>query len=125
MTHDTEKSAIALPEALVDAGALPWEPHPAFPGVAMKHLVLGRDTGGGLSCHLVRVDPGAVLPEHDHPGNTELHRVLDGSGACRSGCMDIDYVPGAMAVIPPGRRHSVAAGVRGLTLLAQFCPALK
>ncbi len=123
-THDAP-SRLALPDASIDAAQLPWEPHPAFAGVEMKHLILGRDTEGGLSCHLVRVAPGAALGEHDHPHSTELHKVLGGEGTCRCGTMDIGYAPGTMAVIPRGRRHSVAAGGQGLLLLAQFSPALR
>lgn len=117
--------AITLPDARVEACALPWEPHPSFEGVEMKHLVLGRDTEGGLSCHLVRVAPGCALEEHDHPGQTELHKVLGGKGTCRCGAQDIEYAPGAMTVIPRGRAHRVHAHDTGLLLLAQFSPALK
>jgi hypothetical protein len=60
----TAPERITLPSARLEAAALPWQPHPAFPGVHMKHLVLGADTGGALSCHLVRVaagEPGLLL----------------------------------------------------------------
>lgn len=116
---------IALPDALLTAEELPWEAHPVFPGVQMKHLVTGYDTGGALSCHLVRVAPGYALDDHDHPANTELHKVLAGGGSCRVAERDVAYSPGTMAVIPQGGVHRVDAGGDGLLLLAQFCPALK
>ena len=102
-----------------------WNAHPAFAGVELKDLVLGADTGGGFSCHLVRVAPGCALGEHDHPAQTELHQVAAGGGVCTLDGRELAYRPGEMAVIPMGRPHSVTAGEQGLTLVATFCPPLK
>ena len=31
---------------------LDWNPHPAFEGVELKHLLTAADTGGGFSFHV-------------------------------------------------------------------------
>jgi len=53
-------------------------PHSAFKGVSLKHLVRGEMTGGQISCHLVRVEPGCVLDTHTHPAQIEIHEVIYG-----------------------------------------------
>lgn len=115
---------INYPERTEEAGTIPWMSHPAFQGVFLKHLVIGKDSGNSLSCHLVRVDPGMELGEHIHEGQWELHEVIQGSGTCRLGTRDFPYAVGRMTVIPQGMSHSVRAGQRGLILLAKFFPAL-
>ena len=102
----------------------PWVPHPSFEGVHLKHLIKGADTGGQLSCHLVRVEPGKALQSHTHEGQWELHEVVEGQGTARLGETEIPYHPGRMTVIPQNAPHSVQAGDQGVVLLAKFFPAL-
>lgn len=120
-----ECACVAAPggDRLVEAQA--WNSHPTFPGVCLKDLVLGADTDGGFSCHLVRVDPGCSLDVHRHPAQTEVHQVATGRAVCRLDDRELAYGPGEMAVIPMGRPHSVVAGDEGVTLVATFCPPLK
>jgi quercetin dioxygenase-like cupin family protein len=125
-----QETALALgrlvmtPTGEIPVEDLPWHPHPAFAGVSLKHLVTGADTGGALSCHLVRVDPGMVLPHHTHDPQWELHEVADGSGTAVIDGREAAYEPGVTAVIPRGMDHEVRAGETGLRLLAKFFPAL-
>jgi quercetin dioxygenase-like cupin family protein len=107
-----------------NAETLPWRPHPAFAGVSLRHLVTGADTEGALSCHIVRLMPGAKLASHVHDGQWELHEVVSGSGTAELGEATAAYVPGVSAVIPRGTAHAVTAGEDGLCLLAKFFPAL-
>lgn len=110
--------------AMGAAADLPWNPHPAFVGVALKCLVRGADTGGSLSAHLVRLDPGAEIGLHDHAGSWELHQVVGGNGTCELSGRVMDYRPGVSAIMDRGTAHRVRAGDRGLELLAFFAPAL-
>ena len=103
---------------------IPWTAHPVFAGVALKHLVTGADTDGALSCHLVRLTPGARLASHVHDGQWELHEVVAGSGRAGLGEEAAEYLPGVAAVIPRGLAHEVTAGESGLCLYAKFFPAL-
>ena len=75
---------LRLPGADAAFGDLPWNPHPDFEGVELKHLITKRETGGQFSCHLVRVAPGKAIGIHAHPTQTELHEVAAGSGVCLS-----------------------------------------
>jgi len=106
------------------AGDLPWKPHPAFKGVALKHLVTGKATEGRFSAHLIRIDPGREIGEHRHEGKLELHEVVEGQGVCRAMGGEIVYRPGVVALMPPGEPHSLKAGDQGLRLLVKFTPAL-
>ncbi|HEY1406534.1 MAG TPA: cupin domain-containing protein [Spirochaetota bacterium] len=103
---------------------LPWNPHPTFKGVSMKLLVKGDETGGRLSCHQVRVDPGCELALHAHEGKLELHEVVAGSGVAFRGEEQFEYTPGTVAVIGADVKHRVVAGDNGIILLAKFIPAL-
>ena len=115
---------LRLPGADAAFGDLPWNPHPDFEGVELKHLITKRETGGLFSCHLVRVAPGKAIGTHAHPTQTELHEVAAGSGVCLSGGARLVYEPGVVSILPKEEPHRVEAGPEGLCLLAKFIPAL-
>jgi quercetin dioxygenase-like cupin family protein len=120
MTQQT----IALMDRIRNADALVWNPHAKFPGVSLKHLITGNDTGGHLSLHHVRVDPGCAIGDHIHAGMVEIHDVLEGEGICILDNQEIRYSPGSMGVMPADKVHRVVAGDKGLLILATFSPAL-
>lgn len=103
---------------------LAWNAHPVFDGVALKHLLTGRDTDGGFSYHLVRIEPGKAIGDHVHASQVETHEVIAGSGECVNGGIGIVYRPGVVTVFRPGTRHEVRAGDAGLRLFAKFMPPL-
>lgn len=103
---------------------LAWNSHPSFAGVALKHLVTGKDSGGLFSYHLVRIDPDCAIGDHSHDPQVETHEVIAGAGVCHSGEMAFEYLPGAIAILCPKIRHSVDAGNEGLLLFAKFMPPL-
>jgi quercetin dioxygenase-like cupin family protein len=105
-------------------GEIPWYEHPKFNGVYLKHIIKGADTGGMLSCHIVRIDPHAVLEDHVHEDQWELHEVIEGEGTFVLESRETPYHPGRMGIIPKGTKHKVIAGEDGLFLLAKFFPAL-
>ena len=115
---------LRLPGADSPFEDLPWNRHPDFEGVELKHLVTGRETGGQFSCHLVRVAPGKTIGTHAHPAQTELHEIAAGSGVCLSGGARLVYEPGVVSILPKGEPHEVKAGPEGLRLLAKVVPAL-
>ncbi len=110
------------PEAVAEKS---WQAHPTCPGVSLKHLATGKDCAGGLSAHLVRLDPGGRIDEHVHAGKPELHVVLGGEGTCRFAGREAAYAAGVCALIPADEPHVVQAGEAGLRLLAVFAPALR
>ena len=53
-----------LASRFVDVAAMPWEKSLLHPGVETKTLVVDRDSG--LLTMLLRMAPGAKLPDHEH-----------------------------------------------------------
>jgi mannose-6-phosphate isomerase-like protein (cupin superfamily) len=106
------------------AGDIHWNQHPKFKGVYLKHLIKGTDTEGKLSCHIVRLEPDAILEEHIHENQWELHEVIEGAGKFLIDSKETPYYPGRMGMIPKGTNHKVIAGKSGIVLLAKFFPAL-
>ena len=119
-----QDATCVLPGGTHQAQAAPWNAHPVFRGVWLKHLVLGKDTGGLLSCHLVRVEAGCEIGGHVHEGSVELHEVLCGQGTCEMEGRETAYAPGVCLVVPRGAAHRVTAHGGDMHLLAKFAPAL-
>ena len=59
----------------IDIPSIPWQAS-AFPGIAVK--VLYNDAKAGMSTMLVKLDPGATIPLHEHVGVEQTY-VLEGS----------------------------------------------
>lgn len=119
-----EKGLFVLPERTVDFSQLRWNDHPAFSGVALKHLITGKDTDGTFSYHLVRIAPGCRIGTHIHETQLETHEVIAGGGECITAGTELVYEPGTISILPAGVEHEVIAGEAGLYLFAKFFPAL-
>lgn len=124
MTGSSRHEMVFLPDKSVTTGSLPWNPHPKYSGVSLRHLATGSDTGGRMSLHHVRIDPGCSIGEHAHNNQVETHDVLEGTGTCTLEGKKIAYAPGALGVMPADRVHRVDAGEGGILLLATFSPPL-
>ena len=70
-----------LASRFVDAPNLPWE-KTRFPGIEQKTLLVDKPTG--LVTALMRMAPGARLPDHQHV-KIEQTFVLEGSLCCPEG----------------------------------------
>lgn len=99
----------------IDTAALPWQPSPAA-GVWRKRLYHEGAAEHGRVTSLVRFDPGAAFPPHDHPEG-EAILVLDGTFSDHSG----DWPAGSYLFNPDGSRHAPfsAAGCLLLVRLRQ------
>jgi len=84
----------------VDTATLPWRPSPAS-GVWRKRLFHDGPAERGRVTSLVRFDPGAGFPLHDHPDG-EAILVLDGTFSDEDG----DYPAGSWMFNPDGSRHA-------------------
>lgn len=115
---------LLLPDAEVSFGGIPWNRHPTFDGVELKHIVTAGETGGRFSFHLVRIAPGGVIGNHIHQTQLETHEVIAGSGTCINNGAELAYEPGVISILPVGLPHEVRAGPDGLYLFAKFMPAL-
>ena len=101
-----------LASRFVDVAALPWEPT-RFPGVEAKTLIVDRDTG--LATVLMRMAPGAKLPDHEHVLIEQTY-VLEGSLVCGEG----ECKAGEFVWRPAGSRHEAWGGPNGGLMLAMF-----
>ena len=95
----------------VDVAALPWQ-KTIYPGVEAKTLLLERETG--LLTVLLKMAPGAKLPDHEHV-LIEQTWVLEGRLVCGEG----ECTPGNFVWRPAGSRHEAWTPEGGL-MLAMF-----
>jgi quercetin dioxygenase-like cupin family protein len=90
-----------LSESVVASAGTEWKAG-RIPGISVK--VLRRDEATGQSSSLVRFDPGAKFPAHDHPAGEEVY-VLQGEvqiGRHRLKAGDYLYAP-------PGVKHAASS----------------
>ena len=96
----------------VDVAGLPWE-RTAYPGVEIKVLLVEKATG--LMTMLLRMAPGAKLPDHEHVLIEQTY-VLEGSLVCGEGVC----AAGEFVWRPAGSRHEAWAGPQGGLMIAMF-----
>jgi anti-sigma factor ChrR (cupin superfamily) len=85
---------------VVDTAAMPWSPSPS-PSVWRKRLHRVGPAEAGQVTSVVRYQPGARFPEHDHPEGEEI-LVLEGVFSDQRG----DHGPGSYLLSPEGHRHA-------------------
>jgi anti-sigma factor ChrR (cupin superfamily) len=95
---------------------MPWQ-KTRFPGCEFKPLMV--DAKSGLATLLFRMEPGAVLPDHEHVLIEQTY-VLDGSLADKEGRdAGIEVKAGEFVWRPAGSRHTAWAP-KGGTFIAIF-----
>lgn len=102
---------------VLNTAEMPWV---ASPSSGVERRILDRFAAEhGRATSLVRYAPGAMFPEHAHPGGEEI-LVLSGSFSDASG----DYAAGSYLRNPPGSRHAPYSdeGCIMLVKLHQFDP---
>lgn len=101
-----------LASRFVDVGAMSWV-QTRFPGVETKTLMFDRASGSVTV--LMKMSPGARLPDHEHV-MIEQTWVLEGSLVCGEGeCKAGDFV-----WRPAGSRHEAWSGPQGGLMIAMF-----
>ena len=115
-TFDNAKPVADLLSRVVRAKDVPWQKM-RFPGCEMKTLLF--DPMSGLATALMRMEPGAVLPDHEHVLIEQTY-VLEGSLVDKEGPdAGIEVGAGEFVWRPAGSRHS-AWSPKGGTFLAMF-----
>lgn len=115
---------LCLPGKTISFGLLPWNKHPTFDGVELKHLLTGEDTAGKFSYHLIKIAPGKAIGCHSHQIQVETHEVIAGEATCQIDDREVICKPGDITLFPAGKPHEVHAGQDGLYVFAKFIPAL-
>lgn len=106
----------ALASRVVSTGTMSWQAT-RLPGIHVKTLLIDRATG--LATTLMRMDPGAVLPDHEHV-LIEQTFVLEGTLVDHDGPeQGLAVGPGQYVWRPAGSRHA-AWSPDGCTTLAIF-----
>ena len=108
----TQPNLPPLASRFVDVERLPWE-KTRYPGVETKTLLVDRKSG--LLTLLMKMAPGARLPDHEHV-EIEQTYVLEGSLLCGEG----ECKQGEFVWRPAGSRHEAWAGPQGGLMLAMF-----
>jgi anti-sigma factor ChrR (cupin superfamily) len=101
-----------LASRFVAVAGLPWEPT-RFPGIETKTLLIDRQSG--VATLLMRMAPGAKLPDHEHVLIEQTY-VLEGSLVCGEG----ECKAGEFVWRPAGSRHDAWGGPQGGLMLAIF-----
>ncbi len=98
-----EEARLVLTDLLQRAGSLKDEPgwEPLRPGVSIRRLY---QAPGGPSAALLRYEPGASIPSHEHLGYEHV-LVLDGAQSDEHG----RYPAGTLVVNRPGSSHRVVS----------------
>jgi anti-sigma factor ChrR (cupin superfamily) len=107
-----EKIPAGLASRFVEVQSMPWE-QTRYPGVEQKTLLIDR--ASGLLTALMRMAPGAHLPDHQHV-KIEQTYVLEGTLVCPEG----ECRAGQFVWRPAGSRHEAWAGPQGGLFLAIF-----
>ena len=94
---DTHAGMDELASRYVDVDSLEWQQSP-FEGVSAKILL--QDENGGVRTMLVKMEPGATIPDHEHTG-LEQSYILEGSLEDHDGVCG----PGQYVWRPAGNRH--------------------
>jgi anti-sigma factor ChrR (cupin superfamily) len=118
MTTATAETAPAddLRAHVVRPDQLPWEKM-RFPGCEAKTLLF--DPKSGLATVLIKMEPGATLPDHEHVLIEQTY-VLEGSLVDKEGPdAGLEVGPGEFVWRPAGSRH-VAWCPNGATMIAIF-----
>ena len=115
---------LIIPNKVINFEDVPWNKHPTFDGVELKHIVTSNGTNGEFSYHLVRIAPNKSIFNHIHELQLETHEVISGEGVCINNQCEIPYSPGVISIMPKAVPHEVHAGNDGLLLFAKFIPAL-
>jgi anti-sigma factor ChrR (cupin superfamily) len=112
--HVPAHAALApMASRLVDVDALPWQAT-RYPGIEVKPLLFERSSG--LASSVMRMAPGAILPDHEHV-LIEQTWVLEGHLVDLDGPdKGIECKAGQFIWRPAGSRHSAWAPQGGLML---------
>jgi anti-sigma factor ChrR (cupin superfamily) len=102
-----------LASRLVKANDMPWQPI-RYPGCYIKTLMVDREKG--LLTVLLKMDPGAELPDHEH-ALVEQTYMLEGRLVDKDGPeAGLSVGPGEFVWRPSGSRHAAWTPEGGLML---------
>ena len=90
--------------------------HEVFPGVRGRFVHSAQ-----MTFAYWRFDPGAAVPEHEHP-HEQVVNMLEGELALTVAGEEMHLRPGDVVVIPGGIRHAARDLAAGCRVLDVFSP---
>lgn len=113
MKRSADRKNPDLASRLVKAGEMPWQPI-RYPGCFIKTLLVDRERG--LLTVLMKMEPGAELPDHEH-ALIEQTYVLEGRLVDKEGPdKGLSVGPGEFVWRPAGSRHAAWTPEGGLMI---------
>jgi anti-sigma factor ChrR (cupin superfamily) len=103
----------ALASRVVHANAMEWEPI-RYPGCYVKTLMV--DPQKGLLTVLLKMDPGAQLPDHEHTLVEQTYMLEGRLVDCEGPENGLEVGPGEFVYRPAGSRHAAWTPEGGLML---------
>lgn len=102
-----------LASRVVKANEMPWDPI-RYPGCYVKTLMIDKATG--LLTVLLKMEPGAELPDHEHTLLEQTY-VIEGRLVDKDGSeVGLTVGPGEFVYPPAGSRHSAWTPEGGLMI---------
>lgn len=104
---------------------LPWKPHALAEGVTIKPLVTRETSGTDVTCMLVRVPVGVVIPEHIHETQDDIVYPVSGKAKMYvEGTGEFELKPGVIVHVPKGMKHRIYDVSDELIAFDVFSPAV-
>ena len=98
---------------VVHANEMEWEPI-RYPGCKVKTLMV--DPKLGLLTVLLKMEPGASLPDHEHALMEQTYVIEGRLVDCEGPEKGLEVGPGEFVYRPPGSRHAAYTPEGGLML---------
>lgn len=112
-------------EAHRSVDSISWVPHPTAPGVRIKPIISLKEHGLDVTCMLVDIPAGAVVPEHIHETQDDILYPLQGKAMMWvDGDGDFSLEPGLIVKVPKGTRHKITDITEDMLIYDVFFPAL-
>ncbi len=102
-----------LASRFVKVSEMSWEKSEIYPGIETKTMLV--DPSSGLLSMLMRLQPGAKIPDHEHVLIEQTY-VLEGALVCGEGVCEA----GEFVWRPAGSRHEAWGGPQGALLFGMF-----
>ena len=101
-----------------------WKPHPIARGAEIKHLVTKREHKSDVTCMLVIVRKGVVIPEHTHAEQDDIIYPLSGRAKMWvDGIGEFELKRGVLVRVLKGTKHKVYDVTEDLLVYDVFSPA--
>jgi quercetin dioxygenase-like cupin family protein len=102
-----------------------WAPHAIAEGVTIKPLITKKEDDADVTCMLVRIPKGRVIPDHIHEKQDDILYPLAGRATMWvDGTGIFPLEPGCIVRVPKGTLHRIENVTEEVLMYGVFWPAL-